>query len=217
MRVLRIFILALLAVPTWATMKPQYSSYVNTGSNDGHSLWATGVVDGTTTGCNLPPYCINVTHTGYMYVQLGSASGTKSQAINPAGYLSVTNNQTIPATPGVDYAVNAWGKVICTQLGLFYFLSFSWKAGVSVADMQWNGAPPIGGTDCVFDLSCPIPTKPTCYLQDYTEISVVPIAHCPADGKEFRWIYQPYTKANDALYCAPFAAKEHSITYTQCE
>ena len=112
------------AVMGWATMNPQYSSYV-TYSADATHIYVTALVDGTTTGCNLPPYCINVYHQGKVYVTLAGTGGwVYGSQVPPSSYLSVSNAQSISAT-STFVQVQTQGEVICSEIGAIFLTAVS--------------------------------------------------------------------------------------------
>ena len=143
--------LLFLVIQAWGTMTPQYSSYT-TRTADQSYLYVSAVVDGTTTGCNLPPYCIGYYHQGKIYLTLGSTGGwvTGTQT-PPPNYLSVTNAKQVAFVEG-DPFLNEDEEidVYCSGLNQNIFSNPFQIAQVEVAFTQayWSGSPPptCGGT-----------------------------------------------------------------------
>jgi hypothetical protein len=104
-------------------MTPEYSSYVNYSIDASH-IYGTAVVDGSTS-CdpNCPPGAL---HTGKVYLVLGSTGGwVNGNTVSPPTYLSVSNSQTLDATPGVDYAES--DQEACT-VASSAIISLKWPA-----------------------------------------------------------------------------------------
>lgn len=102
-------------------MIPEYSAYASASGND-TSISTLVTVEGytdvqPTAGCNLE----GVTHQGRVYNMLSTTGGWEDgPKVAPADYISVTNSQSIAATPGVSYPFSWEGAVYCSELGLFY-------------------------------------------------------------------------------------------------
>jgi hypothetical protein len=140
-------VLAVFVGQAWGTMTPQYSSYV-THSADTTHIYATMVVDGTTTGCSLPPYCINVNHQGKVYLTLAGTGGwVYGSQVSPPSYLSVSNAQSLAYTPGSDYTEVTEADVYCSGLGhnIFSYLN-SQHIELAVTEAVWT--PALGAPSC---------------------------------------------------------------------
>ena len=130
-------------------MTPQYSSYVNR-SVDANHIYATAVVDGTTS-CD--PNCpLGAMHTGKVYLTLaGNGGWVNGNTVTPQTYISVSNSQTLNATSGVNYAESDQENVYCSNLGHNIFQVSSGPL-LRIADTNFvqNG---LGS--CKYTLSCP--------------------------------------------------------------
>jgi hypothetical protein len=166
------------------TMTPQYSRYLNQSADQTY-LYLTAAVDGTTTGCNYPPYCINVYHTGKVYLKVGSTGNwVYGSQVNPANYLSVSNAQTIQFVQGQVYSETDEEDVYCSGLGHNIF-SFPQTAQVEVAVTQavWPGSPPpVCGL-----ISCVYPTQNSCISRPDASIAAVRSGDFPG-ATRLTWI-----------------------------
>lgn len=103
------------------SMIPEYSSYASV-SGAGTSISTLVTVQGyaeiePSAGCDLE----GVTHQGRAYNLLSTTGGwVDGPKVSPSSYISVTNSQTIPATPGVSYPFTWNGEVYCSEDGVFF-------------------------------------------------------------------------------------------------
>jgi len=154
-------------------MTPQYSSYVNYSIDASH-IYATAVVDGSTS-CD--PNCpLGAMHTGKVYLHLGSTGGwVNGNTVTPPTYLSVSNSQTINATPGVNYAESDEEEVYCSGLGSNIFQEGGGPL-LKLTTTYWG--PPVTeqNNKCYWgSLACSAGTTATC--KGGTAIAFVP--SCP--------------------------------------
>ena len=110
------------SVCAWGvSMNPQYSHYINRSSDATH-IYATAVVDGTTSGCDTCPPTIK--HTGKVYLQIGTVSGwVYGSPVTPKTYISVSNAKTTAAVANTNYPSTETWQVSCTYVGTnFYYV-----------------------------------------------------------------------------------------------
>jgi hypothetical protein len=123
-----------------AQMNPQYGAYWTMSVDQNNNLYVSSVVDGTTSPCS--GACLYAQHQGQVYVKIGSSGGwVYGPYINPSSYMSVTNQRSIVATPGVDYSVDADGYVYCTLAGWFFSDSVHFDGEVAYTRADWLGTP----------------------------------------------------------------------------
>lgn len=111
-------------------MLPEYSTYTSI-TTDGHKIYASVTVDGTTGGSCNPNTCDHCNqilnpppmHTPKAYNLIGSTGGwgTGNSGVWNS-YISYTNNQSIPAQQQLTPVVST-GEVVCSAAGLLYEVS----------------------------------------------------------------------------------------------
>lgn len=103
-------------------MQPEYSTYAGF-STDGSNLYTSVVLDGYTGGyC---PYgsgaCSGFQHGPGAYNLIGSTGGWGyGPWVLWNSYISYQNDQSIPATDGVQYTFQSQGQVQCVCVGTIY-------------------------------------------------------------------------------------------------
>lgn len=136
-------------------MSPSYSIY-DSESWDGTYIYTSILVDGSAS-CNSSGGCsCSGQHTPGAYNQLGSSGYNPSfWGYGPSGgvtsYLSYQNNQSIAATPGVDYPFTFSGLVNCSIIGNAIWATgyTGWKLRIAVASYQYSS---VTGGICTYNL-----------------------------------------------------------------
>ena len=149
------------------TMNPTYGTYHNE-SSDGTKIYTSVLVDGSagcqpSASCN----CSGATHTPEAYNKLGTVGGWSSGTPGCVNcYLSYQNNQSITATPSVQYTFVGEGEVVCSLAGAFYVVSFptidvrlAYTKSVVTSEIE----NPSGSATCYTSSWCtPATTPPLC-------------------------------------------------------
>jgi hypothetical protein len=104
-----------------ATLSPNFSIYTSI-SRDGKKIYTSVTMQGyasvsPSAGCNMN----SATHKAEAYNTIGGTGGPNySGSSCPSCYYSVTNNQQIVGTPGVNYNFVWDGQAICSIAGTFF-------------------------------------------------------------------------------------------------
>jgi hypothetical protein len=144
-----------------------YSTYA-TESSDGTNIFTTVLTDGSTTGgppgpgCPMGPAFHYATSTN----TINSVGGTMNGAHQCVGcYLSVQNNQQVPAQEGIDYNFYGAGTVICSVAGTWWGGGADpMGVGLHRTSYQSDGSP----TNCTLTPTCPAGQTPVCGAQSFS-------------------------------------------------
>ncbi len=123
------------------SMTPEYEAYASV-SVSGTTIYTSATIQGyaviqPSAGCSLN----GVTHQGQAYNMLSTTGGwVYGPSQCPSCFISVSNNQSIVASPGVTYPFTWDGLVHCSKAGTFFS-----RGGSSRVD-----APTISGPDTVW-------------------------------------------------------------------
>ena len=174
-----------------------YAVYFS-GSSDGTNIYTSVLTDGSASGspsiaCNYP----SATHTASSYNMVGSTGGWLSEIPQAMGsYLSIQNNQQVPALDGQDYVFEYQGQVVCSVFGTIYLSIFNGKVGASAGNFINSGPGGIYAPNgCLFKLSCPSGTSSKCAPSSVSEQE----AYCgyPYDHE----YYLTWTPTNQPTEC----------------